>query len=280
MTAHGRPPAATRSAPWRWAWLGALLGALLTLAAQVPAGWAAPWIARATGGHVLLEQARGTLWRGSALVVLAGGPGSTTRQTLPGRLAWRLALRLPADSASGRRGPAIDLMLTQACCLQGPARLRLSLHGGGTLHVDALDWQGPAGLAQGLGTPWNTLGFQGTLQVTAHALQLRRQAGGLRVDGRLSLTAVALSSRISQLPSLGSYRFDVDGQDAVHGEPLRFTLATLEGPLRLSGHGVWMAGQLRFSGQAQAEDGHRVALAHVLRLIGNRDGPVTLRVLG
>lgn len=280
MTSSGRPPAAIRPAPWRWACLGAVLGALLTLAAQVPAGWAAPWIARASGGHVLLEAARGTLWHGSALAVLAGGPGSTARQALPGRLSWKLGLTLWADGADSRASPAIDVTLAQACCLQGPARLRLLPLGGGTLHVDALDWQGPAGIAQGLGTPWNTLGFQGTLRVTAHALQLRRAAGLLQVDGRLSLTAVALSSRISQLPSLGSYRFDVDGQDALRGEPMRFTLATIEGPLRLTGHGVWMAGQLRFNGQAQAEQGHGAALAHVLRLIGNRDGAVTLRVLG
>ncbi|MGJ7543854.1 type II secretion system protein N [Variovorax sp. LT1R16] len=275
-SSHGARP--TRRL-WPWATAGALCGALATLGLQLPARWLTPAVERATGERLRLADVRGTLWNGSAVLSLAAGPGSHGLRALPGRTHWRLRPAMPErpDLAAGFR-----LAIDQSCCLDRPAQARIAIGpGGADLRLAALDWHGPVEVVQGLGTPWNTLGFEGRLRVSTQALHLRRQHGRMQLDGRLSLTAESVSSRISALRPLGSYRFELDG-DATPGArkgPLRFTLATLQGPLQLRGQGAWTAGQLRFRGEAQAEAGREDALAHVLNLIGNRHGAIALRVL-
>jgi general secretion pathway protein N len=95
----------TRGAAGRWAAAGAFIGATLGLVAFAPAAWLASAVASATDDRLLLTDARGTLWDGSALPVLTGGPGSRDASALPDRLEWRLALR----------GLGIELRARQAC---------------------------------------------------------------------------------------------------------------------------------------------------------------------
>lgn len=260
---------------WPWAAGCVLCGALATTALQLPAHWVAPAVERAAGQRIQLRDVRGTVWSGSAVVSLAAGPGSRDVHVLPGRTAWRLA---PSVIAS----PGLHLSIEQACCLRQPLRVHMAPSQGGVdLRIGELDWQGPASIVQGLGMPWNTLGFEGRLGMSAPMPHVHRRGGQMRLDGRLSVTAESVSSRISFLRSLGSYRFEIEGEgeEAGRGDLLRFTLATLQGPLRLNGQGVWTAGQLRFRGEAQADPGREEALANVLNLIGNRNGPVALRVV-
>lgn len=269
---------------WPWAAAGALAGLLVAALLNWPAHWVAPVLERASGERIRLSDVRGTLWDGSAVLGLTAGPGSRDVRMLPGRTRWQLR----PDWVSGHAGslPGLALQLDQDCCLREPLSAQLSVSAGAiAARVGTLDWQGPVALMQGLGAPWNTLGFEGRLRLSTAGFMLRladrtdRAAGSPQMDGRLSLTAESVSTRIAPIDSLGSYRFDIEGPGAAQrGDPLRFTLATLEGPLRLTGQGVWMAGQLRFSADAQAAPGYEAALAHVLRLIGNRNGPVTLRV--
>ncbi|MES2532143.1 MAG: type II secretion system protein N [Pseudomonadota bacterium] len=274
---------------WPWATAGALSGLLATLVLHWPAHWIAPALERASGDRIRLSDVRGTPWDGSAVLSLAAGAGSRDMRTLPGRTRWHLRPGIVATTSdAGAKLPGMKLQLDQTCCLREPLAVQLGIGSSGLgVRFGALDWQGPIALVQGLGAPWNTLGFEGRLRTSTPGLALHRTGGRLRMDGRLSLAAESVSSRIAPIDSLGSYHFDIDGQRAGRGAaqdiandaPMRFSLATLEGPLRLTGQGVWMAGQLRFSADARADPGHEAALAHVLRLIGNRNGPITLRVL-
>ena len=77
-------------APWAWAVLGCFLGGLLTVLTFAPAQWLAQGVAFLTHGQLQLQEARGTLWQGSARVVLTGGLGSLDAQALPGRIDWTL----------------------------------------------------------------------------------------------------------------------------------------------------------------------------------------------
>jgi general secretion pathway protein N len=283
-TTPARAPAQARTRRmWPWAAAGALAGLLATLVLHWPAHWIAPALERATGERIQLSDVRGTLWNGSAVLSLTAGPGSRDMRTLPGRTRWRLRPGVVAASDASPASsfaPGLALQLDQTCCLREPLAVRLAIAPDGVgVRVGTLDWQGPAGLVQGLGAPWNTLGFEGRLRLSTSGFALHRTGGRLQMDGRLSLAMESVSSRIAPIDSLGSYRFDVDGQDTARDAPLRFTLTTLQGPLRLTGQGVWVAGQLRFNADAQAENGHEAALAHVLRLIGNRNGAVTIRAL-
>lgn len=263
MTARRRTRPRTAApglrAPWGWALAGALLGAVGVLATQAPARWLAVGLAHASNGVVLLSEPQGSVWSGSARLVLTGGAGSQDRTALPGRVHWRLAPALPGVRAQLR---------ADCCTTDAPLALRATPRWGGTrLALADGQSQWPAALLTGLGTPWNTLQPEGELSLATHGLALEWLSGRWRVNGRAELTARHIASRVSPLRPLGSYRLDLSGGDAVE-----LALSTLEGSLQLSGSGQWVGGRLRFAGEARAAPGLQAQLANLLNLIGRRQG--------
>lgn len=249
------------AAPWGWAASGVVLGVLLCLLVFAPARWLGGWLQQASGGQLVLQEARGTVWTGSARLTLAGGAGSHDAATLPGRLQWQLRPALTA-------GVGLALQLSADCCLPQPWTWRLAL-GWGQVRLALSDstshW--PAPLLSGLGTPWNTVNAQGQLVLTTQALTLAWSAGRLQVAGRAQLDALDMSSRLSTLQPMGSYRFTLSG-----GAAPTLALATLGGALQLSGQGEWVAGKLRFVGEASSAPESQAALSNLLNIIGRRDG--------
>ncbi len=260
-----RAPPATRSA-WGWAGAGALLGALGAGLLFAPAHWLASGVARASAGQVQLLQPRGTVWNGSAQLVLTGGASSQDATALPGRVHWRLRPQL--------RG--LQAQLQAACCTPEPLQVRLQPHWGGA-HLSLADHQSqwPAALLTGLGTPWNTLQLQGQLALRTQGLEVDWAAGRMLLTGQVHLDALAMSSRLSTLRPMGSYRLDLQG-----GAVPTVTLQTLEGSLQLSGSGQWVGQRLRFSGEASAAPEREAALANLLNIIGRRSGARSLITLG
>jgi general secretion pathway protein N len=246
------------TAPWGWAWAGALLGLVLALLLNAPARWLTGALQAAGQGRVLFEDARGTLWQGSARLVLAGGAGSADAAALPGRLSWRLR-----PSWSGLR---VDLLAD--CCMQQAWRLDLQPRwgGAGLRLADSLS-QWPAKALAGLGTPWNTVQAEGQLMLSTQGLSLQWAAGRLLLAGRAQLDAMQISSRLSTLKPMGSYRITVLG-----GATPSLQLDTLDGSLQLSGRGQWVGAKLRFDGEASATPEHLDALSNLLNIIGRRDG--------
>ena len=254
-------------APWGWALAGVLLGLLLTTLLAAPARWLAAGVAQASGGVVQLAEPQGSLWSGSARLLLTGGAGSQDRSALPGRVHWRL-----------RPGwGALALWLNADCCTPaGPLGLRLSPRwGGARLALADAHSVWPAALLAGLGTPFNTFQPQGELNLSTQALALQWQAGRASVQGQADVTLRQLSSRVATLRPLGSYRVQLRG-----GDTPTLALSTLEGPLRLSGEGQWVGQRLRFQGEASAEPGLEGALANLLNLLGRRQGERALMSFG
>ena len=264
----------TRGAAGRWAVAGVIVGALVGLVAFAPAAWLASALASATDERLLLTDARGTLWSGSALPVLTGGPGSRDASALPGRLDWNLSWR----------GLGAELRLRQACCLRGEVRA-LVRPGLGRLTVQVLPAQSstlgqwPAAWLAGLGTPWNTLQLGGTLRLTSPGLTLEWVQGRMRFSGEAALDVAGASSRVATLDTLGSYRLTLRG-DAASTDAASLTLVTLEGALRLSGQGQWTGTGLRFRGEAQAAEGSETALNNLLNIIGRRQGARSVISIG
>jgi general secretion pathway protein N len=258
----GRRP----GAPWGWAVGGLLLGALLALVLFAPARWLADAVQRASAGQVLLADARGTVWNGTARLVLTGGEGSNDATALPGRLQWQL--RPAFNGVTARIGAD--------CCTTTPLQLRVAL-GLGNARITVADgvsmW--PAALLAGLGTPWNTLQLDGELGLSTQGLSVEWSAGRLALTGRAELAAARISSRLSTLRPMGSYRITLNG-----GATSTLELATLEGSLQLSGTGRWVGSRLRFEGVASAAPEREAALANLLNIIGRRSGARSIITIG
>ena len=259
-------PAGGRSA-WGWALAGALLGALPALAVFAPAQWLASTVARASGGQVQLAQARGTVWNGSAQLVLTGGLDSQDAAALPGRLNWQLRPTW---------GGGVRALVRAACCTPEPLRLQVQPRwGGAQLTVQDNQSQWPAALLTGLGTPWNTLQLQGQLALHTSGLNAEWASGRMLLAGQLQLDALALSTRLSTLRPMGSYRLLLEG-----GAVPTLQLSTLDGALQMQGSGQWVGKRLRFEGEATAEPEREAALSNLLNIIGRRRGARSLITLG
>ena len=271
----------------RYAVGGALLGLLAGAVLFAPAQWLADGLQQASNGRLLLAEARGSLWSGSAVLVLTGGAGSQDASALPGRLAWQLR----------PHWQGLRLLARQDCCLNGELQLLLQPGWGGYTLVLGPPARAPAGARPvavldaplvghwpaawlaGLGTPWNTLQLGGVLQLASPGFTLQSVQGRVRLQGALALELRGVSSRVSTLPTLGSYRLSLQGAGA-NGEAAALQLLTLDGALRLSGSGQWAGEKLRFRGDAQAADGQAPALQNLLNIIGRRQGALSVISIG
>ena len=270
------------SAQRRWPWWGAgvLVGALFTLLVHAPASWLAHAVAQATDQRVLLADAGGSVWSGNAILVLTGGSGSRDASALPGRLRWTLGL-------ARENRLKLELRLRHACCIDDQLRLRLepgigrwrvSLPAG---RMAVGHW--PASWLSGLGTPFNSLQLGGWMNVASDGFAVESVQGRWRVSGHAEIDLNGVSSRLSPLDTLGSYRLvlgagSAGGAPGADGAELR--LATLQGPLRLSGSGQWVGGRLRFRGEARADAGSEAMLNNLLNIIGRRQGALAVLAIG
>lgn len=244
--------------PWSWAGAGLVAGALLAVLVFAPARWLAATVNQASSGLALLEDARGTVWNGSGTLTLTGGAGSLDAATLPSRLDWQVR-----PSWTG-----LTLQVTAPCCLAQAWDWQVQPQWGGVkLLVSDAPSNWPAQVLAGLGTPFNTLALQGKLALKPTGLQIGWVSGRLQVAGQVQLEAQELSSSLSTLRPMGSYRLNLTG-----GATPALQLDTLSGPLQLSGQGQWVGGKLQFNGEATSAPEHQAALANLLNIIGRRDG--------
>lgn len=270
-----------RKAGRRWAWAGAILGGLIGTVAFAPASWLANRVSHWSGDRLLLADAKGTIWRGQAVAILTGGPGSRDVRALPGRLNWTLRWQ--------ERG--VRVVLQHDCCLPQPVAVQVR-PGWGQTRVDIglvpagqpQAWQRTGALGQwpaawlgGLGTPWNTMQLSGVMRVSSDQLALERRAGQWHISGQADVWLDNVASRVSTLDRLGSYHLalkaDPQGQ-------VGMTLRTVDGALQLSGRGTLSAHGAQFRGEARAGEAERGALDNLLNIIGRRVGERSVISIG
>ena len=246
---------------------GALAGLMLALLVFAPARWLAALMQQASGGHVVLAAARGSVWQGSAQLVLSGGAGSRDALALPGRVNWRIRPDWKGVTA----------VLNAECCTQQALQLKAMPAGWGGVRLVLADGQSrwPAGLLAGLGTPWNTVQAQGQLMASTQGFTVQWVQGQFSLAGRLQLDATEISSRLSTLRPMGSYRLTLQG-----GTASTLELNTLDGSLQLTGQGRWVGQRLRFDGAASATPESVDALSNLLNIIGRRNGATAIIKVG
>ncbi|MBY4898997.1 type II secretion system protein N [Cupriavidus sp. AU9028] len=248
--------------PWRWLLL-ALLAVLVTLVAALPAAWVARTVAARTEGRVVLADAAGTLWLGSATLALSAGAGSQTATVLPGRLQWSVSfwpllagtLRMTVSHDEAMPAP-VAIAITPAGWQAQAGAMRL-----------------PAALLEGVGAPFNTLRPDGAMRLDWTALQgAFRDAPGRPAGlyGHLTVRLDQVSSAVSRLRPLGSYRAEIDW----NGRAGALRLSTVAGPLFLEGRGQ-LGARGRFEGTARAAPEAETQLAALLSLLGRREDNVT-----
>lgn len=271
INAYTLPPALEAALrlrrPWLWAVTGFLLGGLCTAAVYAPAQWLANGIHSATQGQVKLRQARGTVWSGSAQLVLTGGRASQDSAALPGRMHWTIR----------PRWSQLHIEASSACCMP-EAPLRATIEPGWNhwrINVADGRTQWPAKVLAGLGTPWNTIQPSGNLTLSSQSLAVTWAAGRISANGQLQLQATNIASRLSTLRPMGSYQLILQG-----GNAPTLTLSTLSGDLQLRGSGLWANGRLRFEGEATATPEREAALANLLNIIGRRQGARSIITAG
>lgn len=245
----------------RWGVAGALVGLVVGGVVFAPAAWLASAIDHVSHGQVQLVQARGTVWQGDARLVLSGGSASRSASVLPGRVHWTLRPGLPNWR----------IRVDADCCTAHPLAAELAPGlGGWRLAVTVADSRWPASMLTGLGAPWNTVQPRGQLQLRAQALSLEWAAGRVQLQGTVTLDAIGLSSGLSTLRPIGSYRLQLVG----HGltGPPQLVLETLEGSLKLSGRGQWNGARWNFRGQASAAPEQELVLGNLLNIVGRRQG--------
>lgn len=254
-------------APWLWALVGSALGLLLATSLFAPAAWLSYAIANASNGRVVLNDAQGSIWRGSAQLVLTGGTGSRDATTLSGRLHWRLRPALPLN---------LKASLQADCCTTQAINVILTPHLKGLSAVvqpSQSTW--PAALLTGLGAPFNTIDLQATLKLNTQLLTTTWLDRQFKLEGKAELDVLDASTRLSTLRPVGSYRVSMQG-----GSTPSLSLQTLSGSLQLSGTGQFTGSRLYFNGEASAGPNSEAALSNFLNIIGRRDGPRTIFTLG
>ncbi len=268
-SATSRKPSAhagAASVATAWSLAGIAIGASVALLCCAPAAWLAKGVQTASNGHIVLADARGTVWNGSSRFVFTGGAASTDATELPQGIIWTLR-----PSFSG-----LNARISAPCCTSAPLSALVSPSFSGADAALALPVvrMGAAALA-GLGTPWNTIAPQGQLQLQSQALRLAWREGRMRVNGSATMDLTDMSSRLSTLAPLGDYRLTLLG-----GDVPSLKLETLKGGLELSGAGQWVGARLRFNGEASAAPESLDALSNLLNIIGRRNGPRSVITLG
>ncbi|TKC83511.1 type II secretion system protein N [Trinickia terrae] len=246
---------------WMWRlkafapWLAvAVVSIGITLVAMLPAAWITPQIAQQTQGHVNLIEPSGSIWHGSAALMLAAGSDSSTATLLPGRIEWHTAFW---PLLTGR----LQMRMLQSDAMPDPVTLNATATGA-TLSAGSLGV--PAALLAGLGAPFNTLDLQGDVRIAWSDWRVLEH----KPFGQLTVTLTDMASRVSRVKPLGSYRvvFQAEGGQST------LDLLTLKGALQLTGHGTITGGLTVFQGAASAAPEQRDNLAGLLNLLGRPTG--------
>ncbi|MEC5407348.1 type II secretion system protein N [Paraburkholderia sp. MPAMCS5] len=241
--------------PWFFV---ALFSCAAVMLAMLPAAWITPQFARQSGGHVNLVDPAGSLWHGSATLMLAAGSDMSAATLLPGRIEWHTAFW---PLFTGR----VRMIMRHSEAMPDPITIDATPRSAnvtpGTIAV-------PASLLSGLGAPFNTLDLQGEVRLSwSDWRSFNREA-----FGQLTLALNDVSSRVSLVKPLGSYRlvFQAEGVSST------LDLRTVKGPLKLSGHGVVSTASTSFRGTASAAPEAHDNLAGLLNLLGRPSGPDTV----
>ena len=246
-------------------WLVLLLVVLWTIICQMPASWLGSVLASQTGCRVMLQQASGSIWQGSAALAFsepnATEGGCREPLSVTERFHWASSCSLSSLSCFTE---------LQFVALNNSQIISWGLK---KIQIGANEVKLPANVLEGLGNPWSTLRPRGQLAARWTDLVLggilRSASYKSPQSGVIRIIISNLSSPISPIKPLGSYEISANIGD----EGLKWNLSTTNGPLLLRGQGDIKSG-LHFDGEASASPEAQDSLIGLLALLGKREGAV------
>ena len=267
LSRHKLAKSPQAQAPWSWALIGGVIGVLIAVLLFAPAAWLTYSVKKFSNDHIVLNDAYGSVWQGSAQLVLSGGAGSRDATTLPGRIHWQIQPQLPYN---------IHLELSAECCTTDALQILVLPKLSGILaEIKPSQSKWPATLLSGLGAPFNTIDLQAILNFQRKQVQLSWLNQQFILDWQAELDIIDASTRLSTLKPIGSYRVNLQG-----GTIPKLNVQTLNGSLQLTGTGEFTGNRWRFRGEATAATGSEAALNNFLDILGRRVGPRSIITLG
>jgi general secretion pathway protein N len=231
---------------------------LIALVATLPASWIGRAIADASAERLTLRSVQGSAWTGSGRLIARSREGALLDL---GRLRWTAS---PASLFTGKL--AVDVFLDE----RPGARLELAP---GATTLQGLDIEFPASLLASLAPGLETFGPEGSVRIRSESLRVDNQSFLGRADVEWRRIRLARTRGLE----LGSHVARLRGG----GRKVDIELATLEGPLRVSGGGSWTRDKgLVVSGTAEPEPAASGELAPFLKSVCSeyRDGKCGFRL--
>lgn len=252
-------------------WVVLLLACFVIVIWQLPVSWLSPVLASKTGCRVMLQQAQGTIWSGSAALAFSeSNPsegGCREPLAVTERFYWSSACRFTSMTCVSQ---------IQFSALEQP---QLVTWGFRKSQLAANQIRLPANILEGLGNPWSTLRPRGDLLARWTEINLvnfeglagsKPSNGGS--SGVIRIIMTNLSSPVSPVRPLGGYEILANIAD----KAISWNLVTTSGPLLLKGQGeIGVQGDsmgMQFSGVANAAPEAQESLAGLLSLLGKKEG--------
>ena len=218
------------------------------LVGTMPASFVLARAQAAQPGKFEVRESGGTAWHGSAKVTLAtpGGPVAVDRLQWHWRPSRLLAGRIAFDITAA--APGLDARYEGARTFTQWEARDLVARGDAAAMSTLLPWL----------APWRPEGA-----VTITSPRLATDGVEVRGEARVEWRGAALA--LSEVRPLGTYRADIQAE----GHAGRVKIATVEGPLRITGQGT-LAPPTRFTftGEARAEGPQAAALEPLLGRMG------------
>jgi general secretion pathway protein N len=253
-------------------WVALVVACLAVIVRQMPVSWLSGSLASQTACRVMLQQAIGTIWQGSAALAFsepnATEGGCRDPMSVTERFHWTTSCKLFSMSCT------TDI---QFAALEQAQQIHWGL---GKPQLTSNEIKRPANVLEGLGNPWSTLRPRGELGARWTDIHLAGLsafgAGNTPSSGVIRIMISNLSSPISPVKPLGGYEISANISDT----GMNWTLSTTSGPLLLKGQGEFShkggdkGGNkgMQFSGEANASPESKESLIGLLSLLGKKEG--------
>lgn len=232
-----------------------IISYLVFLCIYAPASLLGSLLSQLTSGRLGLAASQGSLWKGSASLLLnsldASGTSVDVEKLNLGKISWDtqpLQLLTGKLSASLSWNDGAPFWITQDTS---------------RLHIEHAAFNLPSEIVSALVPTLKAAQLGGQLAVRCDNFSLTRR----EILGQLDIDWSQASSPLSTVNPLGSYHARLDGI----GSALNIRLETQgDGPLIMQGNGHWASAEgLHFDGTAEANPTSKVQLQALLRVMGN-----------